>query len=65
MNILKIIPHKRLFLSKLLLFYKKFEYNQQKLNYFLHPYNASYANERIVEIAIFENILKKTRTRIY
>jgi SAM-dependent methyltransferase len=59
MNLFKFIPHKRLLLSKLLLFNKNFIYNKKKLPYFLHSYNASFANERAVEVSIIKNIIKE------
>lgn len=59
MNLFKFIPNKRLLLSKLLLFNKKFIYNKKELPYFLHPYNASFANERAVEVSIIKNIIEE------
>lgn len=57
------IPYKRLILSKCLLFNKKFIFNKQSYQYFLHPYNASYANERAVEISIFKKIVEKNQNK--
>ena len=40
-------------------FYRKtFLYNKKELNYFIHPKNATYSNERMIEIPIVNDFLK-------
>jgi hypothetical protein len=63
MNLFKFIPYKRFLLSHILLFNRKFIFNKQSYPYFLNPYNASYANERAVEISIFKKIIKKNQKK--
>ncbi|MDH5533415.1 MAG: class I SAM-dependent methyltransferase [Candidatus Pacebacteria bacterium] len=62
MSFLDLIPHKRFILSNILLFNKRFTFNKQKLSYFLNPYNASFANERAVEVSIIKNEIDKAKT---
>ncbi len=61
MSYLTIIKNKRLNLTKFILFFRKFIFNKKKYSYFIHPYNATFSNERIVEVPIILNEINKLK----
>lgn len=63
MTLLGFVPHKRLILAKILFLNKKFIFDREAYSYFLHPYNASFANERAIEVSIAKKIVENNKNK--